>query len=72
MSMTQKERVLWHLQNRGTLDCRDAAYEYGIMALHSRIAELRRDGYPIVKTYRSGTNRYGDTCHWYEYELAHV
>lgn len=69
--MTQNERILWHLEKRGPIDCKTAAVDYGIMALHSRIADLRRDGYAIGKTYRSGTNRYGESCHWYEYELLH-
>ena len=69
MGMTQTERVLWHLQNRGPIDCKTAAVDYGIMALHSRIADLRREGYEFKMTYKAGKNRYGDNTHWYEYEL---
>lgn len=70
MGLTQKQRVLQHIMTRGTIDCKTAAVDYGIMALHSRVSELRREGWPIVKTYKSGTNRFGDKCHWYEYGLA--
>ena len=68
--MTQNERVLEHLEAIGPITCRQAAEEYGIMALHSRIADLRREGYDIRSTYKSGKNRFGENCHWYEYELA--
>lgn len=68
--MTQNERVLYHLEHIGPISCRTAADDYGIMALHSRIADLRRDGHDIRSTCKTGTNRLGERCRWYEYELA--
>ena len=70
MDLTQKAIVLRHLQERGPIDCKTAAVDYGIMALHSRIAHLRNEGYEFKMTYKSGKNRFGKTTHWYEYELA--
>lgn len=68
--MTQNERVLYHLENIGPISCWQAVDDYGITALHSRIADLRRDGHRIKSTYKSGKNRFGEKCHWYEYELV--
>lgn len=68
--MTQNERVLYHLEHIGPISCHEAASEYGIMALHSRIADLRADGHEIKSTCKSGRNRFGEPCHWYEYELV--
>ena len=67
--MTQCERILWHMENKGPITCKQAADDYGIMALHSRIADLRKQGYDIKKTYQYGFNRFGERCSWYSYEL---
>ena len=57
----QKERVLDWLENKGPLTVREAMIELGINSLPARIMDLRRDGYPIVRTWkvtRHGT-KYG-------------
>lgn len=68
--MTQNERILWHMENIGAITCKQAADDYGIMALHSRISDLRSEGYKISKTRKTGKNRFGDDCHWFEYRLV--
>lgn len=45
--MTQRQRVLERLRNRGTLTTMEAVTEMGIMSLPKRIEELRKAGYPI-------------------------
>lgn len=67
--MTQNEKVLRHLETIGPITCKIAVEEYSIMALHSRIADLRKDGHKITSKYKHGVNRFGDECHWYEYSL---
>ena len=67
--MTQSERVLRHLEERGGLTQREASDAYGIERLGARIYELRQAGYPIVKWMEAGKNRYGDTTHYARYFL---
>lgn len=67
--MTQSERVLRHLEERGGLTQREASDAYGIERLGARILELRQAGYPIVTVTEAGKNRYGDTTHYARYFL---
>ncbi len=47
LEMTQTEKVLTHLDLRGSLTPLQAMDYYGIMRLAARIGELRRDGHEI-------------------------
>lgn len=50
--MTQKERVLEYLEANGTISAYEATRMHpAIMALHSRISDLRRDGHDIATKY---------------------
>lgn len=50
MKPTQKQMVLEHLKQYGSLDPFTAFREYGIFtALHARITELRKEGH-LIKT----------------------
>ena len=56
---TQKEAILFYLENVGDLTTFDAFYRLGITKLTTRISELRRDGYDIVgETVKSGKAKY--------------
>lgn len=57
----QTEIVLNYLKARGSLTTRQAVTELNIMCLPKRIEELRKDGVPIITTYRTSSNgaRYG-------------
>jgi hypothetical protein len=57
--MTQRDIVLWHLENEGTLTRAQAASEYGIYELAARICELKRLGYNITSEKGHSTNRFG-------------
>lgn len=46
--MTQTEKVLYHMEKRGSLTPLQAMDCYGIMRLAARIGELRRDGHDIA------------------------
>ena len=45
---TQTEKVLMHLEKRGSLTALQAMDYYGIMRLAARIGELRRAGHDIA------------------------
>jgi hypothetical protein len=65
---TQRDIILWHLLNVGTLTRAQAMAEYGIVELPARIVELKRLGYNIKSKRGSSVNRFG-TVHFNIYSL---
>lgn len=57
----QKDRVLEWLTNKGPLTVREAMFELNINSLPARIMDLRREGYPIARTWKVTKNgtKYG-------------
>ena len=68
--MTQKEKVLRHLRDYGSLTQLEALAEYGIMRLGARVWDLRKMGYDITSEIIEGRNRYGETVHYARYSMA--
>lgn len=68
--MTQKERVLRHLKDYGSITSKDAIYEYGIFRLASRINDLKKDGISISTKYETTENRYGEKVSYARYSLG--
>lgn len=65
---TQKELILDHLRNFGTLE---ALREYGIYRLGARISELRSQGVQISKEMvASKSSITGKTVHFAKYRLT--
>ena len=69
MGLTQREKILRHLRDYGTLTRVEALVEYGIANPTARIADLRKEGYPVLTTTAYGKNRYGEPTHWAVYSL---
>lgn len=67
--MTQNEKVLRYLRDKGTITPLEAYREFGIMRLASRIADLKKKGYPIERTMIAVENRYGEKVSFAEYHL---
>lgn len=67
--MTQKERVLGHLNSYGSITQLEAIREYGIMRLASRIKDLKNDGYSIKKEMVESKNRWGEIVRFAKYTL---
>lgn len=65
--MTQKERILRHLRDYGSISQLEALKEYGIMRLSSRVSELRAEGYPIRREMVSSKNRYNENTSYARY-----
>lgn len=57
--MTQRDIILWHLKNVGTLTRAQAMSEYGIVELPARIVELKRLGHNITSEKGHSRNRFG-------------
>lgn len=69
MKLTQYDRVLCHLQRNGKLSQKQAIRLFGAYRLSAIIYRLRKDGYNISSTFKSGKNRFGDSVSWAEYKL---
>lgn len=69
MKLTQYDRVLEHLQKNGKLSQKTAIRLFGAYRLSAIIYTLRKDGYNITTTFKTGKNRFGDNVSWAEYRL---
>lgn len=67
--MTQTERVLEHIRERGSITPLEALKEYGIMRLASRVCDLKRRGYEIERTIETAKNRNGEPVRYARYSL---
>ena len=67
--LTQKEKIMRHLEAYGTIDPMEGIRDYGIMRLASRISELRKEGYIIITDMIHGFNRFGEKTRYAEYHL---
>ena len=68
--MTQRERILKYLEDFGSITQLYDMRDLGIMRLASRVSDLKKDGYKIVKHTEKGVNRYGDATFYARYELV--
>lgn len=67
--LTQKERILRHLEDYGSITPVEAMKEYGVMRLAARISDLKKLGYNITSKSEKGINRYGETTFYSNYRL---
>lgn len=67
--MTQTQRILKHLETVGSITPREALDLFGCMRLGARIWDLKRAGYPIMKTMECRKNRNGERVTYARYTL---
>lgn len=67
--MTQKEKVLKHLQTHGEITDLEAYRDYAIRRLGARIWDLRAEGYKIKTKATKARNRFGEVTHFATYIL---
>lgn len=67
--MTQNERILRHLRDRGSITAIEAMQDYGVMRLASRVSDLKRSGHTIHREMIGGKNRYGEPTSYARYTL---
>ena len=70
MKLNQKQKVLRHLKNYGSITPLEAFNDYAIMRLTSRICELKDEGYNIKSEFVSSKNRYNESVSYSKYTLA--
>lgn len=68
--MTQKERILRHLQVFGSITPVEALNDYGVMRLAARISDLKEDGNKIITNDVTGINRFGEKTRYAKYVLV--
>ena len=69
-TLTQKDRIIRHLNDKGSITALEAMKEYGIMRLTSRICELKDEGYNIRSEFVSCKNRYNEPVSFSKYSLV--
>lgn len=69
MILTQNQRVIEYLQEKGSITQMEALNKLGVMRLASRISDLRRSGYKITGSMETVNNRYGEKCRVKRYSL---
>ena len=67
---TQNQRILDYIEEFGSITQLDALRDLGVMRLASRISDLKRLGYPIVRTNETVKNRFGEKVSIRRYSLA--
>lgn len=72
MKLNQKEKVMRHLNNYGSITPLDAFRDYGIMRLAAVIFNLKEDGYDINSEMISSSNRFGEKVSFGKYTLNNI
>lgn len=67
--VTQANRVLDYLDEKGSITQLEALQELGVMRLASRISDLKKKGYPIRSDVVAVKNRWGESCRIKRYSL---
>lgn len=67
--MTQTEKILKHMQERGGITSMEAFQMYGITRLSARICDLRLQGVQISNQRQKARNRDGETVYFDRYVL---
>ena len=70
MKLTQKQKILRHLQEIGAITPVQAFFDYSIMRLATRIFELKEDGYDIETTILKSENKFGEPVRYAQYKLT--
>ena len=64
--MKQRDRILRHLKDYGSITTLEAIREYGCTRLSEYIRQLRSE-FKIRSEWKKGINRYGEKTHYVEY-----
>lgn len=67
--MTQRDRVLNWLEEKGSITAKDATDQLGVYRLSDVIFRLRNSGYNIESKPECSKNRYGEDTHYARYVL---
>ena len=68
MNLSQREMVVRHLEEFGSINPLQAFADDGIMRLGAIIYSLRKEGYKISTELSTGRNRFGNRVHYAVYK----
>lgn len=66
---TQCDRIVEYMQDNGSITSWEAMKELGCMRLASRIHDLRKRGFNVIKEMVANENRYGESVSYARYRL---
>lgn len=66
---TQCDRIVKYMQDNGSITSWEAMKELGCMRLASRIHDLRKRGFNVIKEMVADENRYGESISYARYRL---
>ena len=72
MRTNQREKIINHIRQHGSLTSFEAYTELGITQLATRISELEEQGYVFKKEWTSRKNKNGETKYFKKYYLENV
>lgn len=67
--LTQKDRILDHLQKYGSITTWDSFSLYGDTRLSDKIYRLKKEGYDFTEEWETKLNRYGNPVTFKRYIL---
>ena len=67
--LTQKSKILRHLQEIGEITPVQAFFDYSIMRLAAIVFDLKDDGYDIETTILKSENKFGEPVRYAQYKL---
>lgn len=67
--LTQKDRILEHLQKYGSITTWDSFSLYGDTRLSDKIYRLKKDGYDFTEEWETKMNRFGNPVTFKRYIL---
>ena len=67
--LTQKAKILRHLQEIGAITPVQAFFDYSIMRLAAIVFDLKDDGYDIETTILKSENKFGEPVRSAQYKL---
>jgi hypothetical protein len=68
--MTQCEKILQYIEEKGSITPLDALREFGCMRLASRMCDLKKMGYVVIKEIETTKNRNGEPVHYARYFIC--
>ena len=68
--MTQEQKILDYLEKHPYITSRSAVIDLGIIDLRKRVSVLRKSGFPILDSWQTSENRYGEKVRYKLYYLA--
>ena len=72
MRTNQRQKIINHIRQHGSLTSFEAYTELGITQLATRISELEEQGYVFKKEWTSRKNKNGETKYFKKYYLENV